>query len=151
MTPSTLYFSDRPQRAVGHMSTADFVDLWGEGDNSFEEDPPNAVLAFLEPGDQVPEDAVVVINDPRLEDGSAHLRLRRPRGRGAVHAGPARCSSTRWPAALARVRRRRATTRTPARPLTAPAQRQWKWEARTGPCGLSAPSPRRRPDPRRRR
>jgi len=48
VTPSTLYFSDRPQRIVGHMSTADFVDLWAEGDNSFEEDPPNAVLAFLE-------------------------------------------------------------------------------------------------------
>ena len=44
VTPSTLYFSDRPQRVVGHMSTADFVELWGEGENSFQEDPPNAVL-----------------------------------------------------------------------------------------------------------
>ena len=25
VTPSTLYFSDRPQRVVGHMTTADFV------------------------------------------------------------------------------------------------------------------------------
>jgi hypothetical protein len=48
------------------MTTADFVDLWGEGDNSFEEDPPNAVLAFLESGDQAPADAVVVIKQPRL-------------------------------------------------------------------------------------
>ena len=31
VTPSTLYFSDRPQRIVGHMATNDFVDLWGEG------------------------------------------------------------------------------------------------------------------------
>jgi len=37
VTPSTLYFSDRPQRVVGHMTTSDFVDLWGEGANSFEE------------------------------------------------------------------------------------------------------------------
>jgi hypothetical protein len=66
---STLYFSDRPQRVVGHMKTTDFVDLWGEGENSFEEDPPNAVLAFLEPGDEAPEDAVVVIRHPRLSDG----------------------------------------------------------------------------------
>ena len=29
VTPSTLYFSDRPKRVVGHMSTADFVVLWG--------------------------------------------------------------------------------------------------------------------------
>lgn len=59
VTPSTLYFYDRPQRIVGHMSTADFVELWPAGDNSLEEDPPNAVLAFLEPGDQTPTDAVV--------------------------------------------------------------------------------------------
>ena len=69
VTPSTLYFSDRPKRVVGHMTTAEFVNLWAEGDNSFEEDPPNAVLAFLEPGDQAPEDAVVVIKQPRLENG----------------------------------------------------------------------------------
>ena len=48
VTPSTLYFSDRPKRIVGHMTTVDFVDLWAEGDNNFEEDPPNAVLSFLE-------------------------------------------------------------------------------------------------------
>jgi hypothetical protein len=70
VTPSTLYFSDRPQRVVGHMATTDFVELWAEGDNSFEEDPPNAVLSFLEPGDNAPEDAVVVIQDPRLENGN---------------------------------------------------------------------------------
>jgi hypothetical protein len=27
VTPATLYFSDRPQRIVGHMTTADFVEL----------------------------------------------------------------------------------------------------------------------------
>lgn len=64
--PSTLYFSDRPQRVVGHMATSDFVDLWGAGDNSFEVDPPNAVLSFLQPGGDVPQDIVVVIRDPRL-------------------------------------------------------------------------------------
>ena len=69
VTPSTLYVSDRPQRVVGHMATGDFVELWGEGDDSFQDDPPNAVLAFLEPGDDVPEDAVVVIEAPRVENG----------------------------------------------------------------------------------
>jgi hypothetical protein len=66
ITPSTLYFSDRPQRVVGHMTTADFVDLWAIGDNSFESDPPNAVLAFLEPGADVPDDVVVVLKEPQL-------------------------------------------------------------------------------------
>jgi hypothetical protein len=40
-TSSTLYFQTG-QSGLGHMTTADFVDLWGEGENSFEEDPPNA-------------------------------------------------------------------------------------------------------------
>jgi hypothetical protein len=69
ITPATLYFSDRPQRVVGHMATRDFVDLWGVGENSFASDPPNAVLAFIQPGETVPGDAVVVIREPRIEDG----------------------------------------------------------------------------------
>lgn len=70
MTPATLYFSDRPHREVGHISNKDFVSIWDQGENSFESDPPNAVLAFLESGDGEPEDAVVVISDPQLGDGS---------------------------------------------------------------------------------
>ena len=95
VTPSTLYFSDRPKRIVGHMTTADFVDLWAEGDNSFEEDPPNAVLAFLEPGDEAPEDAVVVIRQPRPERGQLSTPSRLSRGRFPCRLGPSRCSSTR--------------------------------------------------------
>ena len=72
ITPSTLYFSDRPKRVVGHMSTADFVDLWAVGDNSFETDPPNAVLAFLESDADAPDDAVVVLKAPNL-DGAGDL------------------------------------------------------------------------------
>ena len=70
LSPSTLYFADRPQREVGHMSSRQFVANWGEGDNSFAANPPNAVLSFAEPGDRLPEDAVVVIQDPHL-DGDA--------------------------------------------------------------------------------
>jgi len=88
VTPSTLYFSDRPQRVVGHMTTADFVDLWGEGDNSFESDPPNAVLAFLTPGDQVPEDAVIVIQNPQLQDGQLSYSFKTLEGSLPAQAGP---------------------------------------------------------------
>ena len=31
VTPSTLYFSDRPKRIVGHMTAVSFVNLWAEG------------------------------------------------------------------------------------------------------------------------
>ena len=88
VTPSTLYFSDRPKRIVGHMTTVDFVDLWAEGDNSFEEDPPNAVLAFLEPGDEAPEDAVVVIQQPRLENGELSYSIKTLEGTVPTQAGP---------------------------------------------------------------
>ena len=89
ITPSTLYFSDRPQRVVGHMATTDFVDLWAIGDNSFESDPPNAVLAFLEPGAGVPEDAVVVLSEPNL-DGAGDLAYSIEVLEGGLppHAGP---------------------------------------------------------------
>ena len=70
VSPSTLYFADRPQREVGHMLSGQFVANWAAGDNSFADNPPNAVLSFAEPGDRLPEDAVVVIQDPRL-DGDA--------------------------------------------------------------------------------
>ena len=88
ITPSTLYFSDRPQRIVGHMSTSDFVELWDQGENSFADDPPNAVLAFLQPGDDVPEDAVVVIREPRLQDGQLSYAIESLDGSVPTQAGP---------------------------------------------------------------
>jgi len=70
------------------MATADFVDLWGEGDNSFEEDPPNAVLAFLESGEEVPEDAVVVIQEPRLRGDKLSYSIQALEGTVPTEAGP---------------------------------------------------------------
>jgi hypothetical protein len=67
LSPATLFFSDRPEHVVGHLTTRQFVELWGEGENSFAEDPPNAVISFLEHEDATPEDAIVVLGDPKLE------------------------------------------------------------------------------------
>jgi len=88
VTPSTLYVSDRPQRIIGHMPTSDFVDLWGEGPSSFGADPRNAVLAFLEPGDDVPADAVIVIQVPRLENGQLSYPIQTLEGTVPAQAGP---------------------------------------------------------------
>jgi hypothetical protein len=66
VTPSTIYFSDRPQRVVGHLETAEFVGFWDDGADSFAEDPPNAVLAFIGQGDAVPAEVVITISDPLL-------------------------------------------------------------------------------------
>ncbi len=67
---ATIFFSDRPQRVVGHLSSLSsrkFVDQWGEGEDSFAEDPPNAVLSFLEVGDTVPEEVTMTISEPQLD------------------------------------------------------------------------------------
>lgn len=65
---STLFFADRPDRVVGHLSSRKFVDQWGEGDNSFADDPPNAVVSFLEHGDTTPEEVTVVLRDPQINE-----------------------------------------------------------------------------------
>ena len=49
------------------MHTKKFVSEWDEGENSFAEDPPNAVLSFLEEGDAVPEEVTMVIRDRRRD------------------------------------------------------------------------------------
>jgi hypothetical protein len=67
ITPSTLMFSDRPERIVGHLTTKQFVEGWGHGENSFREDPPNAVLSFLAGDEAAPEDVVVTLTNPRID------------------------------------------------------------------------------------
>ena len=52
------------------MLSSQFVADWAAGDNSFADNPPNVVLSFAEPGDRLPQDAVVAIQDPHL-DGDA--------------------------------------------------------------------------------
>ena len=88
ISPSTIYFADRPQRATGQMATADFVDLWGAGENSFEADPPNAVLSFLQSGGDVPEEAVIEIKEPRMGDGELTYSIEVLEGAVPAQTGP---------------------------------------------------------------
>ena len=69
VAPSTLYFSDRPQRVVGHLTTQEFVDIWDDGEDSFATDPPNAVLSFAVHGSEEPHNTVIEIDDPQLNGG----------------------------------------------------------------------------------
>ena len=68
IAPTTLMFADRPQRVTGHVPTEEFLDSWGEGDDSFADDPPNAVLSTF--SDREINDVVVVLQDPVLEGNS---------------------------------------------------------------------------------
>ncbi len=70
VSPTTLFFTDRPKRIVGHMATADFVLEWqeGRGKESFHADPPNAALSVFAKDEIV--DVVVVLKNPRLAGGA---------------------------------------------------------------------------------
>ncbi len=63
--PTVIIFSDRPERLTGHLPVEEFVDTWGDGDNSFADDPPNAVLSIISE-DEV-NDIVVILSNPVLD------------------------------------------------------------------------------------
>lgn len=68
VSPTTLFFSDRPQRLAGHFHTkGEFLPLWTEGKDSFLKDPPNATLSVFEKGKEDLVDVVVKLQNPRMK------------------------------------------------------------------------------------
>lgn len=63
-----LYFSDRPERIVGREPLEVFLGSWTEGEESFAEIPPNAVLTSKQ-GDEL-RDLTVVLKSPALAEGT---------------------------------------------------------------------------------
>lgn len=45
--PNTTWFTDRPERKAGYVSTEQFVADWNKGVNSFAKDSPNAELVTI--------------------------------------------------------------------------------------------------------
>jgi hypothetical protein len=85
---ATLFFADRPQRVVGHLTSRKFVDQWDEGEDSFAEDPPNAVVSFLEDDDTVPEEVTMTIRDPQLDGDTLTYKVDILDGTLPAKAGP---------------------------------------------------------------
>ena len=85
---STLFFADRPQRIVGHLSSKKFVNQWGEGEDSFAEDPPNAVISFLENEDTPPEEVTVELSDPKIDEDTLTYKIIVLDGKLPAKAGP---------------------------------------------------------------
>src|SRR3989441_12986517 len=85
---STLFFADRPQRVVGHLTSRKFVDQWGDGADSFASDPPNAVLSFLEDGDTVPEEVTMTISNPQLDGDTLTYKVNILDGTLPASSGP---------------------------------------------------------------
>ena len=65
VNPATIFFSDRPQRIVGHEPTEDFVAQWGVGEDNFAADPPNAALSILTGTE--PQEIIMELMNPRIE------------------------------------------------------------------------------------
>jgi hypothetical protein len=65
----TMYFSDRPQRIVGHLKMADYLKEWTAkaGKDNFGADPPNATLSVYEPGKADNTIVVVKLTNPVVD------------------------------------------------------------------------------------
>ena len=71
VSDKTILFSDRPDRIVTSMSTSDFVGNWSKGEDSFEKNPPNAVLVIEEQEQQ--DVAIVELFDPVYDSNTNML------------------------------------------------------------------------------
>jgi len=89
LSPTTLFFSDRPVRIAGHYRTGEYLDFWKAGPDSFLKDPPNATLsAFYEGKDEL-SDAVVTLRNPRVEGKDLSYDITVISGKlPAANAGP---------------------------------------------------------------
>ena len=85
--PTTLFFSDRPQRLAGHVSTPRFLADWDRGQDSFAADPPNATLSVF--GGRAVSDAVVELSRPRLRGDDLVYDVRILEGSPPRRGGPA--------------------------------------------------------------
>jgi hypothetical protein len=66
LSPTTLFFSDRPVRIAGHYRTEEYLQFWKAGPDSFLKDPPNATLSVFEKGKEEMSDVVVTLRNPRV-------------------------------------------------------------------------------------
>ena len=73
VSPNTAYFSDRPKRVAGSVTTAEWVKRWGSGPDSFANDPPNANLACQDGARTV--NAVVELESPQLSGDDLSYRI----------------------------------------------------------------------------
>ena len=87
ISSTTLFFSDRPYRVTGHIPTDEFIGYWGKGDDSFANDPPNALLTMFE--DDAVNDVVVVLSDPVLSNSDLSYAVEVTDGDLVTPSGPA--------------------------------------------------------------
>ena len=86
VSPSTIFFSDRPDRIAGHMATKEMMPFWKDGKDSFTADPPNANLSIFGEGEVT--DVVVELRNPLLKGDELTYDVKVLKGAAMAKGGP---------------------------------------------------------------
>jgi hypothetical protein len=87
ISPTVLFFTDRPERIAGHMTNDRFLGLWKEdGKDSFLADPPNATVSVFTDDEVV--DMVVTLRDPIFNGGDLTYTISVIQGKLPEKGGP---------------------------------------------------------------
>ena len=88
VSPTTVFFTDRPERMAAVGLTSEFVTFWttGGGSDNFKKDPPNATLSVAADGST--DDIVLELRDPKLEGDTLSYDVTVLEGRQRVKGGP---------------------------------------------------------------
>ena len=87
ISPTVLFFTDRPERIAGHMTNERYLKLWKEdGKDSFLADPPNATVSVFT--DDEVADMVVTLRDPIFNGGDLTYEIRVIQGKLPDKGGP---------------------------------------------------------------
>ena len=74
VSDKTILFSDRPNRIVASIDTAEFIGNWSTGANSFAVDPPNVALVVHDDVEQRQDLAVIELFNPEYDSEANTLR-----------------------------------------------------------------------------
>ena len=88
VSPTTVYFSDRPQRIAGHVETKSLVEALKEDQrpDSFKNDPPNATLSVL--SKDFVDEVVVVLLEPKVNGDEMVYPVKVLEGAEEIEGGP---------------------------------------------------------------
>ena len=89
VSPTTVFFSDRPERLGAQGLTSEFVTYWttGGGSDNFKKDPPNATLSIVT--EETADDIVLTLTNPRLDGDTLRYDVTVIEGKDEVVGGPA--------------------------------------------------------------
>ena len=87
VSPTILFFTDRPERIAGHMTNERYLNLWQEdGQDSFLADPPNATVSVF--ADDRAADMVVTLSNPKFNGADLSYDIRIIQGKLPEKGGP---------------------------------------------------------------